>query len=297
MRSKFFVLIMAWMGWTPILLAQEKIIQLYSGKPPGSENWTWQEARSDSNMFHTPVVYNVVQPTLTVFQADAAHANGTAIIIAPGGGFQALSINSEGNDEANWLAKKGVTAFVLKYRLARSFTHDPAKEFMNSMGDRKKRDSIHETIIPMAIADGLKAMDYVRKHAAEFHINPERIGFMGFSAGGTVTMGVVYGANAETRPNFIAPIYAFVPPNMEAKVPAEKTPAFIVAATDDQLGLAPHSVGIYTKWMDAKQSAELHMYAKGGHGFGSRKQNLPTDSWIDRFGEWLQMQGLLSSSK
>jgi acetyl esterase/lipase len=79
----------------------------------------------------------------------------------------------------------------------------------------------------------------------------------------------------------------------DTTVPGDAPPAFIVAASDDQLGLAPDSVSIYSKWIAAKKSAEIHMYAKGGHGFGMRKQNLPTDQWIERFGEWLQLQGLL----
>ena len=110
-------------------------------------------------------------------------------------------------------------------------------------------------------------------------------------------MGVVFGANASSHPNFIAPIYAYLPAELKTAMPSEKTPAFIVAASDDQLGLAPHSVMIYNKWLDAKQSVELHMYARGGHGFGMRKQNLPTDQWIERFGEWLQQQGLIPAAK
>ena len=110
-------------------------------------------------------------------------------------------------------------------------------------------------------------------------------------------MGVVNDSKAENRPNFIAPIYAYISPLGKIKLPAEKMPAFIVAATDDQLGLAPQSVEIYSKWLEAKQSAEVHMYAKGGHGFGVKKQKIPTDTWIDRFGDWLGLQGLLTTAK
>ena len=283
--------------FTISLQAQEKTIQLYSGKPPGSENWNWQEQRQDSNIFHTPIIFNVAQPTLTLFAPDPAKANGTAIIIAPGGGFLMLSINSEGYDVAKWLAANGFTTFVLRYRLAHVLSGDPIKEFMSGMNDRKKFDSLVSPIIPMAITDGLNAVDYVRKHSAEYHINPDRIGFMGFSAGGTVTMGVIFNAKQENRPNFIAPIYAYLAPELGSKVPSEKTPAFILAASDDQLGLASHSVNIYNKWMEAKQSAELHLYVKGGHGFGMRKQNIPTDSWIDRFGDWLKVEGLMKPAK
>jgi acetyl esterase/lipase len=90
--------------------AQQKVIQLYEGAAPGSESWTWSEAENDSNMWQTKVVYNVSKPTLTVFQPAEGKANGTAVIIAPGGAFHALSINSEGYDVARWLVEKGVPA-------------------------------------------------------------------------------------------------------------------------------------------------------------------------------------------
>jgi hypothetical protein len=109
---------------TLIINAQQKVIPLYNGAAPGSENWNWDEARQDSNMFHTPIVYNVSHPTLTVFLPDStAPKTNAAIVIAPGGGFHLLSINSEGTDVASWLAKKGITCFVLKYRLVHSTTN------------------------------------------------------------------------------------------------------------------------------------------------------------------------------
>ena len=294
MKKKIRITAFLWMAFAITSQAQDKVIRLYDGKAPGSENWNWNEAVNDSNMFHTRVVYNVSDPTLTVFAPASGTANGTAIVIAPGGGFRMLSINSEGYDEAKWLAAKGVTCFVLRYRLVHSTSGDPVKDFMDAMKDRKQNDSTMSTVIPLSIADGLAAVSWVRTHAAEYNVKPDRIGFMGFSAGGTVTMGVVYNGKGDSHPNFIAPVYAYVPTQMSAmSVPTEKTPAFILAATDDQLGLAPHSVGIYNKWLEAKQSAELHIYTKGGHGFGSRVQNIPTDHWIDRFVDWLEVQGLL----
>jgi acetyl esterase/lipase len=280
-----------------LLQAQEKVIQLYPGKAPGSESWTWEEKVSDKNMFNTVVVYNVAQPTITVYPADPAVANGTSVIIAPGGGFHTLSINSEGTDVARYLNTKGVTAFVLKYRLVHSQTDDPVKELMGLMGKRTNFDSINAPVVVMAVNDGLAALGYVRAHAAELKIDPNRIGFMGFSAGGTITMSVAYNATVENRPNFIAPVYAYTGAVIGSAIPEEKTPAFIVAATDDQLGLAPNSVDIYSKWTGAKQPAELHIYARGGHGFGLRKQNIPTDTWIDRFAEWLEVQGYLKTTK
>ena len=107
-----------------------------------------------------------------------------------------------------------------------------------------------------------------------------------------VTAGVAFHYAPEGRPAFVAPIYSGGVPK-DAQVPMDAPPMFVAAATDDTLGLAPDSVALYEKWTGAHKSAELHMYAKGGHGFGMKKQNLPTDHWIDRFAEWLEMEGWL----
>jgi acetyl esterase/lipase len=238
------------------------------------------------------VVTNVSQPTLTVYAAAPAVANGTAVVIAPGGGFHALSINSEGVDVAKWLTARGVTAFVLKYRLVPT-GDDGVQEFVAKFRDRKKMDEDNAAVIPLAIADGLAAVTYVRKHATELGISPARIGLMGFSAGGTVTSAVAFNYTAESRPDFVVPIYAYLAPVKETAVPKDAPPMFVAAATDDQFGLAPDSISLYNKWQAAGKSVELHMYSKGGHGFGMKKQNLPSDQWIDRFGDWLQVQGLL----
>jgi acetyl esterase/lipase len=271
--------------------AQEKPIRLYKGVAPGSENWTWDEKTIDVN--DMKITLDVSKPTLVPYLP--VKPNGTAVIIAPGGAFHALAVGHEGADVAKWLNEKGVTAFVLKYRLGHDDPAHPENNFVRLLqtGDFKKLDSINAVIVPLAMQDGLTAMKYVREHAAAYKIDPKKIGFMGFSAGGTVTMSVAYNATDETRPNFIAPIYAYEKAIIGSAVPSAKTPIFIAAATDDELGLASHSVHIYEKWVDAKQPAELHMYQKGKHGFGMRKQNIPTDKWIERFGDWLQMQGLL----
>lgn len=275
------------------VVSAQQVIKLYPGKAPGAENWSWQEKENNDNMFKTRVVYNVVEPTLTAYLPSASSANGTAVIIAPGGAFHTLSIESEGIDVAKWLNAKGVAAFVLKYRLVHSVTNDPVAELMKKMGDFKKLDEENDSVVTMAVNDGLKAMAYVRSHATQYNISPKRIGFMGFSAGGTVTMGTVFNATDADRPDFAAPIYPYLNALKNQAIPVNAPPLFICAATDDQLGLAPHSVNLYSAWIAAKKPAELHMYAKGGHGFGMRTQEIPTDTWIDRFGDWLEQQGLL----
>jgi acetyl esterase/lipase len=179
----------------------------------------------------------------------------------------ALSINSEGFDVAKYLAAKGVTAFVLKYRLAHS-GEDATQEFTDLFNDRQKFQQTVGPAIPLAIADGLAAVTYVRQHASEWKISPDRVGIIGFSAGGRVTSGVAFHYKPEGRPAFVAPIYAGGDISKDTPVPADAPPMFIAAATDDSLGLAPESIALYQRWTDAHKSAELHMYAKGGHGFG-----------------------------
>ncbi len=291
MKTKAVTMIGLFFALTGIVHAQ-KVIRLYPGAAPGSESWTHQEKEYFSQIFNTEVVTNVSQPTLTAYLPEPAIANGTSVIICPGGGFHALSINSEGVDVAKWLNTKGVTAFVLKYRLVPT-GDDGTKELMAKIGDRKKMDADNAAVVPLAVADGLAAVSYVRKRATEFGISPQRIGLMGFSAGGTVTASVAFQYSADNRPDFVAPVYAYMGAVKAGDVPKDAPPMFIVAATDDQLGLAPDSVNLYSKWTASKKSAELHLYSKGGHGFGMRKQNLPSDRWIERFGDWLMVQGLL----
>ncbi len=269
----------------------QKQIFLYEGKPAGSENWTWEEGISEKNIFNTKVVYNVSRPSIMAYIPEKP--NGTAIIIAPGGAFHTLSIDNEGTDVAKWLNEKGITAFVLKYRVARSFTDDPVKEIMGKMSNFKTLDEENNAVVPLATQDGMKAVKYIREHAAEYKIDTKKIGLIGFSAGGTLIMSVVYSADDASRPNFVAPIYAYENAIIGSNMPREKTPIFVAVASDDQLGFMPHSINIYKKWFDAKQPAELHIYEKGGHGFGMRKTGISTDSWIENFGSWLKMQGYL----
>jgi acetyl esterase/lipase len=269
--------------------AAEKVVRLYDGPAPGSESWTHAEKEKRAER-GTVTAWNVVNPTLTVFPADPTNANGTAVVICPGGAFFQLSMNSEGSDVARWLNGRGVTGFVLKYRLVEAKTEEPMREAFT----RGDLGPIVAPIIPLAMADGLTAIQHVRQHAKDYGVNPRRIGIMGFSAGGTVASSVAYNYTTESRPDFVAPIYLAYSWTIKTNgVPADAPPMFILAATDDQLKLASHSVDLYRDWTAAKKPAELHMFAKGGHGFGMKKQDLPTDRWIERFADWLEVQGLL----
>ena len=283
---------LALVSLTASLACAQQVIPLYNGTPPGSAPETYPEKQYFSKSWNTEVVSNVSKPTLTVFEPAPGQKSGTAIIVAPGGGFMALSIASEGIDVAKYLSAKGVTAFVLKYRLAHT-GDDATEEFAALYKDRAKFSEAVGNVIPLSIADGRAAVTYVRQHASEFGISPERVGIIGFSAGGTVALGAAYQYAPGSRPAFVAPIYAAAGRLKELPVPADAPPMFITAAADDNLGLAPDSIALYEKWAAANKSVELHMYAKGGHGFGMHKNNVPTDHWIDRFADWLDLQGFL----
>jgi len=274
--------------------AQQKVIQLYDGPAPGSEKWDWQQTESADNMYHGNVIYNVSHPTLTVYPADSTVAStGTAVIICPGGGLQTLSIEHEGYAVAKWLQKKGITAFLLEYRLMHTIGSDPYKEMLAKMsaGTVLKEQA---PVAPLAIADGKAAIAYVRNHAAQYGISPSRIGIIGFSAGGTIAAATAYNYTPQNRPDFVAPIYAYFPPAMQNNVPDDAPPMFIAVAADDPGELQSHSsVSLYSTWVASKHSAELHIYSKGGHGFGMKTQGFESDTWTDNFMYWLNGLGLL----
>jgi acetyl esterase/lipase len=142
---------------------------------------------------------------------------------------------------------------------------------------------------PLALADGQQAVRMVRRRAADWGLREDRIGIMGFSAGGHLSAGVVLAGDAGSRPDFVAPIYGAYRGAVD--VPADAPPLFTAFASDDPIAVEP-CVGLYSAWQAAGRPAELHAYAQGGHGFGMVRQGLPSDGWIERFGEWLAAQGL-----
>ncbi len=287
MKKAFFILLAV--AISAFSFAQTSI-KLYAGKAPGSENWDWSEKKA-VNTPGNALLYNIVESEILVYPAPKEKANGTSIVVAPGGAFHIISIENEGINVAKWLNERGITAFVLKYRLVKMLTDNPFKELMTLMGDFKKLDSINAPVVEMAKNDGIEAMKYVRGHAKELNIDPQKIGFMGFSAGGTVTMSVMLSAPQEWKPNFIAPIYLYKNAVVGNLMPIKTTPIFVAVASDDQLGLMPHSIKLYEEWNAAKHPAELHVYEKGGHGFGIMKHNTSSDQWAADFENWLKVRG------
>ena len=274
----------------PFICLSQEIIEL----PVSDQSelqWSGEAREYFSSEWKTQVVTNVSQPSIQVFEADAAISNGTAVIVAPGGGLFALSIEKEGNQVAKWLNGKGITAFVLKYRLL------PTGE--NGVSDvMQDPDKIVEKVmpvLPLSIADGQNALAYVKENAARWDVDPDKVGFMGFSAGGAVTMGVALNTAEEKAPDFIVPVYAWMTVIGEYEVPEELPPMLVICASDDPLLLGPDSVTLYSKWIDEGGKAEMHMYSQGGHGFGMEPQGLPSDEWISRFYEWAIAEKLVAS--
>lgn len=270
----------------------QEIITLNSTVTPADITWENEEQILQLPNDNTEIVANVSTPTLTVFRPENGRANGTALVIAPGGGFHFLSIANEGTDVAKWCIKKGITAFVLKYRLVP--THgNPMMEFLQKLqSDQEKMDQEMAPIIDLSIDDGLAAIEYVRTHAEQFGIKSDQIGIVGFSAGGTVAGGAAFEYTSEVnRPDFSAPIYPALHVVDTDTMPDHPMPVFMAVTSDDAFGFQTQCTALYDQWNKAGQPVELHIYEEGGHGFGMREQSKLSDKWIDAFGAWMEAHG------
>ena len=274
---------------TSTAAATPTVVNLWPGVAPGYEEWKQTETVLGSG--NNRRIVNVSTPTLTAYRPAASAANGTAVIIAPGGGFVALSIDSEGHDVAKWLVEQGFVAIVLKYRTVQLEGQDAA-QLNESAGARfgaqlRNLDSIAEDG-KYGIADGIQAVKVVRSHATEWGISSERIVFTGFSAGGMIT---AYTAiQSDARPNYAAPIYGAPIPTVPP-IPQGLPPFFMAMAQDDTLAGA-YIVRFYDALKAAGYRPEFHIYHSGGHGWGMRKQGKSSDHWIDELYYWLDAQGL-----
>jgi len=239
------------------------------------------------------LVRDVTVATITPILPAAGTGNGLAIVIAPGGGFIYLSMNHEGYWVGRWLAAHGITAFVLKYRL--NATPADAGQFIRTraLGPKPGSDPVRAANSSPAAAwaqsDGLAAVALIRSEAQKFRIDPNRIGFIGFSAGAVTAMNVATAYTAASRPDFVASIYGKMP---NRPVPADAPPLFAAVAADDHL-LGGASQPMFNAWRAAGKSAELHIYQAGKHGFGMVHHGTTSDHWIDEFYWWLQAEGLL----
>jgi acetyl esterase/lipase len=284
-RSSLFlaaVLAMTPSAFAQPLAAPAREIALYPGVVPGSENWTWSE-RVINSPGGMPMVQNVVRPVLQYYPAAKDKAVATAVIVAPGGGFRNLMMSYEGVDIARRLNQIGIDAFVLKYRLTYT-PADPGAVHPN-VPDPQAGQNVRE----LAGADGQQAVRIVRRQAAEFGVRPDRIGMIGYSAGGAVLLSAVSGP-ADSRPNFAAPIYAADAGTVAP--PAGAPPLFIAVAADDQAVGYQGSLDLFSAWRKAGIPVELHVFQTGRHGFS--KKGGGADHYMDRFEEWLKLNGWLT---
>lgn len=266
---------------------QPTAIVLGTGKLPDApieESWHSQYG----SMF----ARNVTVATLTPFLPPKSKANGTAVIVAPGGGFRTLSMQNEGWDVAKALAKKGVAAFVLKYRLNQTpadLAEFAAPPRPGSTPPRRPAPGTEpSSFLAPQIADASAAFALVRSRAKEWNVDPNKIGMVGFSAGAMLTMSTaLYSETA--KPAFLGDIYGPLGP---MKVPDNAPPLFIALAADDFL-FANAGYGLIDSWKAAKRPVEFHLYEQGGHGFGMYNKETTSTGWFEAFASWMRMHGYI----
>jgi acetyl esterase/lipase len=263
------------------------VIDLWPGPAPGEAGAAVGEEKL-SGQKGSRRLENVTRPTITVYRPEAGKDTGVAVVIAPGGGYNFLAWDHEGEDVAAWLNSIGVTGVVLKYRVPRRPEHPRAP-----------------------LSDAQRAVSLVRGKAKEWKIDPARIGMMGFSAGGHLTAAAatnfdkrayepVDAADREScRPDFAVMVYPggviargseqLAP---EIRVSKETPPSFFAHAGNDRVA-AENSIMMYLALHKAGVPAELHVYSTGGHGFGLRPSPNPVSTWPKRCEEWLRSQGIL----
>ncbi|NYT39708.1 alpha/beta hydrolase [Sphingomonas sp. R-74633] len=268
----------------------QEAIRLWPNGAPGSMGTMEAETTVDKAPYGR-ITRNVADPTLTVFAADPKIANGTAVIVAPGGGFHILSIENEGEGVARWLNSLGITAIVLRYRLLPT-GDDFGAVMIRRLMNFKSLEAAIVPLRPLATADGEEAVRYVRAHAAKLGVKPGRIGMMGFSAGGAVTMWAVLGGKPASRPDFIVAMYPGLVGD-PLTVPAKAPPLLAMVAEDDPL-VRGEAGRVVDAWKAAGDDATLVTFAKGGHGFGIKKSGKPSDAWPEQAQAWFQAKGLLN---
>ena len=284
MISRCVGLLVLLCGWAFAIERGEEI-RLWANGAPGAEGETGAEVFDSSPNSKLPKRFTVVHyPSIYVFLPSREKANGVAVVVAPGGGHSQLVIDKEGYEIADWLNRNGIAGFVLKYRLARA-------------------PGSHYTVEGNALPDAARAMRMVRHRAKEWSVDPSRIGFMGFSAGGEVAalMETRFDAGNDSasdpvdressRPDFAVVVYPGFRPGT-ITVPKDAPPTFLVCADDDRSHVVT-TVNLYLDLEKQGVSSEMHIYAAGGHGFGMKESHLPVASWPDRLKEWMLDRKLL----
>lgn len=287
------------LAFTVSAFAQQEI-RLYDGVAPGSEGVQDNERINRAPDGTIQTISGVVTPSITVYLPSADKATGTAIILCSGGGLMSHSWGSDVINMARWLNERGIAAIGLKYRtrvmgggpggprmggggqvLSASVT-----EFNKISKSNANPDTSESGIknIDNAINDALRAMEIVREHAAEWHINPDKIGYLGFSAGGGVGIGATVRADAQHRPAFMATIYG--PSLIDVEVP-ENAPKLFIATRGDHHNVAAGLVSLYLDWKRSGANAEMHLYDDGTGPFGPDDPGNTSGTWRESFYRWL----------
>jgi acetyl esterase/lipase len=271
------------------------VVDVWPGTPPGEKGEIGAETVREPN--REKHITNVSRPTLSVFKPAKESDTGTAVVIAPGGGYSILAWDKEGEEVAAWLNTIGVTGIVLKYRVPR------------------RAGTPQDQAPPQAQMDAQRAMSLARSKAGDWGIDPKRIGMLGFSAGGHLTAWTSTNSDKRAyeaiddidkvscRPDFAVLIYpAYLVPRgkdelaPDVRVSKETPPTFFAHANDDPIS-AENSVRMYLALKKARVPAELHVYASGGHGFGLRPSDKPCSTWPQRCADWMKSQGLLKAAR
>lgn len=230
---------------------------------------------------------NISIPTLQVFLPEGDSRPTTAMVVCPGGGMRANAFFHEGLDVAKALNKEGIAAFVLKYRLVPHHLIKKGEGLDKPYLKEKKQLSYGHL-------DALNAIAHVRENAKKYNIDPEKIGIMGFSAGGAVSIEATYKSEKHNRPNFVAPIYPWLVIVEDQEPPAYGPPLFLACTTEDPLKLAIPTAELYMDWAKKDFVSELHLYHHGPHGFGMRKTTYPVDNWFNNMVDWMAQIDMLN---
>ena len=273
-------------------------MKLWPGTAPGEKEGAFGPEETVAGNETPPIlrVSNVTVPSLAVYQPDPEKATGACVVIFPGGGYNILAYNHEGTEIAQWLNSFGVTAVVVKYRVPR-------------------RPDQEKHLAPLQ--DAQRAIRLVRQNAEAWKIDPDRIGVLGFSAGGHLTLMAAVNYNEKVyepvddadklsaRPNFAAPIYLAyargeradmtkvdIPLEENIKITPETPPMFLSVSDDDYVG-SMGSVMVYAKMVENKVPCELHIFVKGGHGYGIRPDRGPAAGWNLLCEKWMRQIGII----
>lgn len=243
----------------------------------------WAQQTPDQRL-----VYNVSQPQILPWpSALPQDAVAPAVLLIPGGGYQFLAMDNEGFDVARRLDRQGVRVFIVKYRtlpLPDSFAgFKAALAALFQEGVRPAEDNR-----PYAVADTQAAIRMVRQRAAEWHVDPAKVGILGFSAGAMTVLATTQANAADARPDFVGMIYG---PTQSVDLPANLPPLFAAIAADDRF-FKSQDLSLIHAWRQSGSKVEFHLYSGGGHGFASQPNGTTSDAWFDQFALWMKASGI-----